>query len=424
MTQAEDGAPATGGDEEPELGVDPLPGTSITVRGVLRNAGVPDSEIDRAEAEGTLELFTVERLLLPEPLQYDVTAVAAAAGMAVEQVVQFWRALGFPDPRPGEILFSDADVEMLATVAGLLELGITEPEVAVQMARVIGSSLARVASAQIDAFEQGAAEGRASDEGFALQAGALLPTMPKVMDYVWRHHLKAAAERRMARLANPEAGGDDVLAVGFADLVGFTAVSQQVSAQQLAVMVDRFETVAYETVAGLGGRVVKMIGDEVMFTVDDPAQAVEVALTLAAAYHSDEELSDVRVGVAWGPVLEREADVYGPVVNLASRIVGIAFPGTVVVSDEVHAALESSGGYRWRSLRHRYLKDIGRVPLWSVRRANDPFPEPSRREKAYARRIERREVVVERLAARDHRPGEQTAWTRSYAPSPPSKESP
>lgn len=394
-------------DRPHELGVDPLPGTSITVRGVLHEVGVSDTEIDRAEAEGTLELFTVEHLLLPEPLEYDVTAVAASAGMAVEQVVQFWRALGFPDPRTGEILFSDADVEMLGTVAGLLELGITEPELAIQMARVIGSSLARVASAQIDSFELGATDGSASDEGFALQAGALLPTMPKVMDYVWRRHLKAAAERRMARLADATERGNDVLAVGFADLVGFTALSQQVSAQQLAVMVDRFETVAYETVAGLGGRVVKMIGDEVMFTVDDPALAVEIALTLAVAYHDDEELSDVRVGVAWGPALEREADVYGPVVNLASRIVGIAFPSSVVVSDDVHAALEASDRYRWRSLRHRYLKDIGRVPLWSVRRGDDPFPEPSRREKAHSRRTERREVVVERLAAgeraQDHR---------------------
>ncbi len=385
-----------------ELGTDDVR-DDVTMRSVLRSIGLSEEEISRAEQEGTLELLAVERLVLPEPAQYDQGQVAAAAGLPIETVAHLWRALGFPDPRPGEQLFTDTDLEMMKTVVGLLEMGIAEPELVVQMARVIGSSLSRVASAQIDAFEQSDRRDSSSlDEAFALQASALLPTMPKVMDYVWRRHLKAAAERRMVRLS--AGGSDDRSVIGFADLVGFTALSQQVSAQELAAVVDRFETVAYETVAGHGGRVVKMIGDEVMFTVEDALPAVEIALDLSAAYHDDESLSDVRAGLAVGPVLQREADCYGPVVNLASRIVGIAFPGTVVTDDDVHAELveppaegDATDGtgtesLSWKPLHSRSLKDIGRVRLWSVRRSGDDAPEPSRREKARARRAERRET--------------------------------
>lgn len=349
-----------------------------TLRSLLSRDGMTDEELSQAEAEGALGLLAVERLVLPDRPRYDQAQAAAAAGMPIESVAQLWRALGFPDPRPGEVLFTESDVSMMRTVAGWLEMGIADPKLIVQMARVIGSSLSRVANAQIDAFDQAVAKDRASGEHASpMEMGALLPTTPQVMDYVWRRHLKAATERRMVRSAAGEA--NDRLVVGFADLVGFTAMSQQISAQELAAVVDRFETVAYETIAGHGGRVVKMIGDEVMFTVEQAGPGVKIALDLSAAYHDDESLSDVRAGLAVGPVLQREADCYGPVVNRASRIVGIAFPGTVVTDDDIHSDLVESGEtgepdesdrepLLWKSLRARYLKDIGRVQLWSVRR--------------------------------------------------------
>ena len=166
----------------------------------------------------------------------------------------------------------------------------------------------------------------------------MLPTMTEVIERVWRRHLQMEARRRIVRELDPTEQREE-RAVGFADLVGFTTLSQQVDDHTLAGIVDRFETIAYETVLRLGGRVVKMIGDEVMYVVTDPRRAVRIGLALAEEYAADEALSDVRVGIAYGPVLEREADLYGPVVNLASRIVNIAFPGSVVTSDEVRHAV-------------------------------------------------------------------------------------
>ena len=156
-----------------------------------------------------------------------------------------------------------------------------------------------------------------------------------MLEQVWRRHLQAAARRRLLRGDAEEGPG---LVVGFADLVGFTALAQQVSDEELAEVVDQFERLAYDVVVAGGGRVVKMIGDEVMFLVDDPVCAAEIALGLADASHDAAELSDVRVGMAIGPVIEREGDAFGVTVNLASRATSIAYPGTVVVSPELRRA--------------------------------------------------------------------------------------
>jgi hypothetical protein len=109
-----------------------------------------------------------------------------------------------------------------------------------------------------------------------------------------------------------------------------------------------------------------MIGDEVMFVVDSAADAARIGLDLADAYSDDDLLSDVRVGLAFGPVLPREGDYFGPTVNLAHAIVSIGNPGTVIMSDEFHDALmkEAPDEFTAKSLRRRVLKDLGRVQLW------------------------------------------------------------
>jgi adenylate cyclase len=161
-------------------------------------------------------------------------------------------------------------------------------------------------------------------------------------------------------------GQSPVLAVGFADMVGFTLLSQHLSDEELAAVVRRFEEISHDIVISAGGRVVKMIGDEVMFVVDDVVAAARIGLELAEAYADDDLLSDVRVGLALGPVLLRDGDYFGPTVNLAHRIVNIGNPGTVLMADGFHLALREAApdGFTAQALRPRLLKNLGRVQLW------------------------------------------------------------
>lgn len=345
--------------------------------------GVPDDEIDRAREAGLVGLLAVSAAALPGGGKYTGDELAAKVGIDRDLSKRYWRALGFPDVDDDDRVFTDADAEALSTVQALLATGLTSVDVSIQLTRVIGSSLARIAEAMVATSEQRARAAVADANAdanptpttavdpdlVAMGAEAGLATQARLLEYVWRRHLQAATRRRLMsehRADRPTTP----MAVGFADLVGFTALSQQVSDRELAEIVSRFEALAFDAVTGQGGRVAKMIGDEVMFVVDELGPAMETALSLAETYADDELLSDVRVGLAWGDVLSIEGDHYGPVVNLASRIVNIAVPGAVVVSEAVHAAVAGDPRYVLHALRPRTLKDIGRVRLWRVRRGH------------------------------------------------------
>jgi adenylate cyclase len=345
---------------------------------VLRAQGVGEDEIAEARSEGPLELFAVERYILEEPLRYDLATAAETSGIPEAELRTFWRALGFPDPEPGERTFTQRDVDMMRTVLQFIDAELVDETVAMQMARVIGSSLARVATAQVEVADlRGggiavADTASMTEEERALEvqrAAELIPVLSGVIESVWRRHLASAAR---ARILQDDEAPEQPVTVGFADLEGFTSLSQQLPEHELAELVNHFEAVAYDVVARFPrSRVVKMIGDEVMFASDDVHEGADLALALAQAYGDDEALGDVRVGLATGRALKLEGDLYGPAVNMASRIVSIAYPGSVVVSPEVHDALDGDPHYRFRALRPHHLRHIGRTRLWRLHRSAD-----------------------------------------------------
>jgi adenylate cyclase len=358
------------------------------VRQTLARLGASDEELARAEQDGTLPLLAVERLIVPEAAVHDMEALTARTGVDAATVALLWRTLGYPVPRPGELAFTETDVAILGELGRLMEDNTATADLLVQMSRVIGSAMARVASAQVDVIsarvsgspQRGAVAGmEVTDEQIVESAGALLPIVPGVLEATWRRHLLAAIRRRLSLV---ETGQGPVGAVGFADLVGYTAISQQVDDDELAAIVDQFEQLAFDAVTEYGGRVVKMIGDEVMFTVESPAAAAEIALALAEGTRGTDDLSELRVGMAYGPLLERESDLYGPTVNLASRVTAVAFPGTIVVGAALRDQLAGQPEYRLRTMRPRHLKDLGRVPLWVLRRSTPGEPRYAARRKA------------------------------------------
>ena len=348
---------------------------------LLRLAGVSEDEIAAAADAQVLALLAVETQALTD-LRYDIEEVAERTGLGTDRIRVIWGALGFAAPHPGERIFNDTDVEQFSHVEALMDSGLADPEVIIQLTRVLGSSLARIASAQVEVLAT-----RDDDDELAVVDGAewFGDTFADVLEQVWRRHLKAAARARLSGQLGGPADGAPPQAVGFADLVGFTAMSQQLDSEALAAVVDRFESVAFASVGSHGGRVVKMIGDEVMFAIADPVAAAHCALDLAESYHEADDLSDVRVGLAFGHAIDRDGDLFGPPVNLASRMTNIAYPGSVVIDDSMADLLRDEPDLAIRSMLPRRLKHIGLVRLHALRRAEATADRGERRQRRRAR---------------------------------------
>ena len=346
------------------------------VRALLHDLGCTDEEIDRAVEDDVIDLLVVDRMLVPTGHRMTQGEVAATTDIPLDVTRRFWRALGFLDVSEAEQAFTDMDIEAVHLFQSMVAMGLVDLDTAVQMARVIGSSMARIAEAEAGPgttpILMATGDSILDADEFARQAGESIPAMARLLEYVWRRHLQAATRRAMLhRTRGTDEGIRPVMAVGFADMVGFTMLSQHLGDDELAAVVARFEELAHDTVVALGGRVVKMIGDEVMFVVPTASGAAQIGLSLAEAYADDDLLSDVRVALAVGPVLVKDGDFYGPVVNLASRLVNVAHPGTVLVSDEFREALAAEGAsdIDTRPLRTRTLKDLGRVQMWKLLRS-------------------------------------------------------
>jgi adenylate cyclase len=343
--------------------------------------------IDEAEASGTAELLAIDAVVLPGKAKLTIDELAAKVGVETDVVKALWRALGFVDFEDGRS-FSKQDVAILKSLIALTDDGLIDPGIALQVARVIGMSLANVATAVVDAGAARSVERREAAVGadnvddpsaLAVRAGELLPFMTEVIDYSFRRHLRAAARRRVLLASSP---GGETQVIGFADLVRFTELSLHLDDRKLADLVGRFDSLVHDVVVGHDGRIVKMIGDAAMFSVVDPVQGALIALELADAVDQDPILSGLRIGMASGPVLARDGDLYGPVVNTASRLAAIGRAGSVNINQSLRDELTGDQRFVLRSLGQRNLRHIGaRVPAPAWRHG----PAPRRKVQALAR---------------------------------------
>jgi adenylate cyclase len=311
------------------------------------------------------------RLLLDGPRRYTRLQVAAMAGMPSERTRRLWRALGFPDVADDDPVFTDADVRALEMLSALIDSGFVEPGTEASIARAMGQSLSRLADWQTDLLadaltrgDPGAGRRAVPAEEAVVAARSLFPLLREVQDYVWRRHLAANADR----LLTPAAGADRrELAVGFADLVGYTSRSRGMGGRELGAMVEDFESTASEVIARHHGRVVKTVGDGVLYTAVSAIDAVEIGLELPDAWEA-EDRPPLRVGAAYGTVLTHLGDVYSPVVNLASRLTSIARPGTLLVDRDLARQLRGLPRYRVRPLRRVSVRGYDHLQPWLVER--------------------------------------------------------
>lgn len=301
--------------------------------------------------------------------------VAERAGVSLERAVALWQALGFSASQSDEdVVFVEADIEALGMVSSLTESGVLEPETELSLVRTLGRSLARMAEWEVSELASSRGAGALFTETPELEklVSELLPVVEQVQNYVWRRHIANAVGRLLLR-----PGGDDGvrLAVGFADIVGFTRRSRGLSPADITRLVETFEATTARVVTENGGRMIKTIGDEVLFVADDPIAAARIGLALVEA--ADDDFPTVRVGLGYGDVVSRLGDVFGPVVNVASRLTTLARPGRVLTDRGLHDVLKTMpDDFRVRRGRSTAVKGYSRLETWTLTR-----PKPRKEER-------------------------------------------
>lgn len=290
------------------------------------------------------------------------------AGVDHEVADRLWRALGFPDVPPDEHVYTAEDARALKVAAeGLDSLSDPERKAAVDLmvreARSVSAHLARVAEIEVDALgELGRLGVRRAAMQQALEQGLERSDLGWLLFYALRRRLDEALRRR----ATTEAEEHPVLAVGFVDLVDFTRASGSLDQGGLGEMLSRFESLAWDAVTEAGGRLVKLIGDEAMLVCPTASAAARAAVEIVEATASS-DLPPARAGLALGPLLPRGGDYFGVPVNLASRLVDRAEPGTIVVDAQFKTAL--TDGFAFEPLDPRPLKGIDDATVWRLQRA-------------------------------------------------------
>lgn len=284
----------------------------------------------------------------PRAGMVSLSQAATAAGVTLDDALTTWRALGFTEADPEAPSLTPGEAELLRLKADMAStLG---EAVTLQLVRTMSTGLARLAQAERDAMRigvevpqlsSGSSYGEIMQEYWRI-IGDVLPRVDAALAAVHRRQIAIQIRQEWS---TDEAGttATTELTVGFADLVGFTERSQAMTTTELAAAVSAFDALAHDVVNEHGGHVVKLIGDEVMFAAADAAAGTRVALALAAHEGAAALLPPLRVGLARGKVISRDGDYFGPVVNLASRLVDEAGPGEVwiagapeaVVSDDV-----------------------------------------------------------------------------------------
>jgi adenylate cyclase len=315
----------------------------------------------------------IEELLLGGELRFTSLDAIKAAGVSEEFARRLWRALGFPHVPDDTVAFTEGDVAALAKVAGLRQTGGIDQEIVLRMVRAVGQTMARLAKWQIDILVEELGDPLEPPDPATLRlvmdnAESHIAELEPLIVHAWRRQLAAEGTRLLA--AQDSAGRSPALraAVGFADLVAFTRTSRDLDERELAQVVERFEETASDVVTEHGGRIVKTLGDEVLFSAPSARTGAEIGLSVAEAVREDPGIPDVRVGMAYGPVLPLRGDVFGTTVNLASRLTSMARPGTALVDAGMAERLRDDGAYDLARVTRRRAHGLGVVQPYVLRR--------------------------------------------------------
>ena len=337
----------------------------------LHEDGFSEEELIRAVKENRLALLPVERVLGGS---YTGDELDERAGLPSGTMTRIRRQLGLPEPEAEDRVYGDEDVEAAKSMKLFLDAGFGDERVD-EITRVLGEGMGRLAATIAAAIVETFLEAGESEEKVALRfaelADQLTPAFAPILVAGFRSHLRDSVQRSALGLAELETGdlaGAQDIAVCFADLVGFTRLGGQVEVGELGTVAGRLATLA-TSLTKAPVRLVKTIGDAAMFVSPEPAPLVEVALRLVDAF-AEEELPSLRAGIASGPATLLAGDYFGNSVNLASRVTGVARPGSVLCTREVRDAARDD--FHWSAAGRHKLKGVaGPTLLYRARHAPD-----------------------------------------------------
>lgn len=313
----------------------------------------------------------LEAILLRQRRRYTSREVAELAGVPVYRARRFWRALGFANVDDEAVEFTDEDLDSLMVLLRLAAAD--DDDHALTLARSVGRTAARLAEAQaelnVERLDLAGVPAEKRADVLRQKIAEELPELERLLSYAWRRQLAASVGRILQPVHDSAAAP---LAVGFADLVGFTRLSRQLPAPELARLVDTFEGRSADLVTAGHGRIIKTLGDSVMFVADAAEHAAEIALELVEAHSRVKIIPPIRVGIAFGPVLARMGDVFGSTVNLASRLTALAEPDKILIDAEMVIGLADASSFELTSVGRLAVRGVGDLTAFTLARRPRP----------------------------------------------------
>jgi adenylate cyclase len=342
----------------------------------LDRVGVALDEMRDAVAQDRLAMLLLERALVPQG-RYTGSELAELSGLEPDVLQRWFRALGRPVVAESDAGYDDEDVTLARRVQDYRALGLPE-EGMLTVARAIGRGMASMADAAGALLGEALLQAGDPDAEVALryatEAGTLAEDDSRLLGHVLALNLAERIRSHAIAVAHDDGSrmqGAQQAVVGFADLVGFTELGEQIPADELVGVADMLAATATDVVAP-PVRLIKTIGDAVMLVSPSALPLVYSLLDLvdSARGDGDSALPPLRAGIAAGIAVPHGGDWYGPAVNLASRVTDSARPGSVLATAPVRRAADA-GDLRWRATGVRRFKGVrGNQRLYRVRRAD------------------------------------------------------
>jgi adenylate cyclase len=337
----------------------------------LRERGHSLDEVRDAAQSGRLAYGYMEELFPPQGGYVSLREAAREVGLQPALIRRIWTSAGFSTAALDEEGISDDDLQLLRYMGAVVEAGF--PLVAfLQLVRVYGQALSAIADAEVKLFHlfvhepliRDGVDGTQIAEEMEGLATDLLPLASPIMDHVHLRFLQHFIEQDVVGHLELEVDGETDLgrlrvAIAFADLAGYTRLTEEAGEEEALDIVERFVESVESTLPD-DARVVKTIGDEVMVVGSDPSALVDWAVGFQLL---QTERPLPRIGIHAGGALYRDGDYYGRAVNLASRVGARAAGGEVLVTREV---VEAAG-------THLSFNHIGEVRLKGFSESTELF---------------------------------------------------